>query len=230
MHTQKTLAIIIPIYQPSDNWDSLLIERIHLFLDRLPAHIIAKVHLIDDGSSPPVLNPHNDFIFYSYKENFGKGYAIRFALSQIIADIYLYTDIDLPYLPESMVEMVNIINAGQDIVLAKRQRDYQQQIFFFRKIMSSSLKLFIKYVIRLHNSDTQGGLKAMNEKGKSILLETKINRYLFDLEWIKLAEKSKLKISSVPVALQSSFIQKKLAPSAIIKEIFNLLKLLYIKA
>ena len=70
----------------------------------------------------------------------------------------------------------------------------------------------------------------MNEKGKSILLETKINRYLFDLEWIKLAEKSKLKISSVPVALQSSFIQKKLAPSAIIKEIFNLLKLLYIKA
>jgi glycosyltransferase involved in cell wall biosynthesis len=224
------LAIIIPIYQPINGWEELLFSRLNKFEKLLPTYIKPTIHIVDDGSIPSLESSDSwptNVKFLSYSSNKGKGYAIRFGMSQVSADIYLFTDIDLPYLSESMIAVLHDIEKGFDISLAKRQKDYTTQISILRKIISLMLRWVIKNIFGLTHSDTQGGLKAMNENGKQLLLKTTICRYLFDLEWILMAEKSGLKISSVPTQLHSDFTQKSMNYRILASEFLNFLKLLF---
>ena len=59
--------------------------------------------------------------------------------------------------------------------------------------------------------DTQCGLKAFNQKGKNIFLETTINRYLFDLEFVYLASNAEdIKIIPVNVQLKPGVVFSKM--------------------
>ena len=223
----KSLVIIIPAYQPSEKWDELLMKRLEGFLSLLPTELNSQVIIVDDGSFPPIGQISDKVKLLRYSVNMGKGYAIRYALERVSADIYMYTDVDIPYKPECMLNIVHEVLNGADISIARRENDYNTQIGFLRKSLSYTLKWIIRHIVGLENEDTQGGLKAMNEHGKKILLKTKINRYLFDLEWIKLAEKNRLKIASIPVSLHQGITQKPMGLNILIKEVCNLFKLIF---
>ena len=98
-----------------------------------------------------------------------------------------------------------------------------------RKIISKTLRFILKHLIRLPVSDTQCGLKGFNELGKQLLLETKINTYLFDLELVLLSRKNKLKISAVHVFLKEGVIFTRMKASILIKEALNFFRLMKIK-
>jgi hypothetical protein len=83
-----------------------------------------------------------------------------------------------------------------DVVFGIKNKAYYKQLSLQRKLVSKILQLFIKILFpRLPVSDTQCGLKGMNLKGKAIFLHTKTDRYLFDLEFILNAAKSKLTLN-----------------------------------
>lgn len=76
-------------------------------------------------------------------------------------------------------------------------------------------------------TDTQCGLKAFNSKGREQFLKTKINRYLFDFEFIYRCGKNKsMRITPVPVELKPNVEFSKMKIKILLQETFNLFKVI----
>src|SRR6185436_2991422 len=92
-----------------------------------------------------------------------------------------------------------------DVGLGTRDENYYRNVPAARRFISYFLKSIIQITLKVPTSDTQAGLKGFNKKGKEIFLQTSINRYLFDLEFIWLAAKKKeARILLLPVKVKES--------------------------
>jgi hypothetical protein len=74
--------------------------------------------------------------------------------------------------------------------------------------------------------DTQGGLKGFNAAGKMVFLQTRVNRYLFDLEFIQKASKKDLRLVGVNVKLKPNVSLPSPSPIILLKELHNFIRLL----
>lgn len=192
--------------------------------------------LVDDGSVEgiqsssieAIKNEIPGFSYYSLPLNKGKGFATRFGIQQVNAEYYIYTDIDFPYCDEDLVKVYENITKGNDVVIAKRNEAYYQNISKSRTWISQAFKSIVKILFRIPSTDTQAGLKGLSPKGKSVLLQTKVNRYLFDLELVKLSAKRGLKIVEVPVNLKKGVVLANVSFKILFSEFFNLLRILFI--
>lgn len=76
-------------------------------------------------------------------------------------------------------------------------------------------------------TDTQCGLKGFNQKGKDMFLQTKINRYLFDFEFIyNVCRNKSLQYQTVEVQLKENVVFSKMKFKILLQESFNLIKVL----
>ncbi|MBW1862040.1 MAG: hypothetical protein JRJ02_06665, partial [Deltaproteobacteria bacterium] len=116
--------------------------------------------------------------------NRGKGYAVRQALKNSEADFLVYTDIDFPFETKGIVKAFRELKKGADVVAGQRIRVSKEGSGFKRVFFSVIWRFFVKFFMRLPVKDTQCGLKGLSKKGKEILLDTRLNRYLFDFEFI----------------------------------------------
>jgi glycosyltransferase involved in cell wall biosynthesis len=146
------------------------------------------------------------FQFVAYPQNRGKGFALREGMKNSTAEIVMYTDIDFPYTTESFLQVFDALYQNScDIAAGAKDTNYYSQTPAVRKLISKLLRFFSKMFLGLKITDTQCGLKGMNEKGKALFFHTSINRYLFDLEFIFLASRNKkLKVSPVEIHLRNN--------------------------
>jgi hypothetical protein len=96
-----------------------------------------------------------------------------------------------------------------------------------RVYISKTLRFFIRKFLSIPTDDTQCGLKGFNTKGKEVFLQTKINRYLFDLEFVFLSARQSLSIAQVPVELKSGIVLSKMRGFILLGEGINFLRILF---
>jgi glycosyltransferase involved in cell wall biosynthesis len=187
---------------------------------------------VDDGSQHGIETSQIDFLekhiphfqFITYKKNYGKGYALRTGLKQSTAQFVIYTDIDYPYKIENIINMYNLLSKEHfDIVVGVRNGDYYKKLSLVRKIISKSLKITNSIIYpSLVVKDTQSGLKGFNSIGKELMLKTKVNSFLFDLEFLVLASRKKdLKISWITVEARDGITFSTIKLKTIRKELMN---------
>ena len=228
----KSLDIIIPCYNPIGNWTKNIIDSATALNQQMD--ISFNYILVNDGSTITIKkediqllkNKIDRFEYYSYDKNKGKGYAIRFGVQKSKHDNIVFTDIDFPYGTNAILEMVDALENGKDLVLALRNESYYNNISPSRKFISKVLKFTIKLFFRIPISDTQGGLKALSKKAKEHLLSTTIDRYLFDLELVKLCSKDHLDIIGIPCTLKPDIQLSSVGFSILKNEFSNFVKLL----
>jgi hypothetical protein len=140
----------------------------------------------------------------------------------------MVTDVDLPYTTESMISIYNELKTGTcDIAAGNRNKDYYNQVHGFRRNLSLMLRYFIRKRLRLFADDTQCGLKGFNETGKQLFLQTKINRYLYDLEFMVKACNSKtIRLKSVPVIVRNGIVLGSMPFKILLQETGNFLRVL----
>ena len=190
--------LVIPCYNPAAGWEMVLISRLHALQTCTPAVFskLSKIILVDDGSLRPV-NARNrqnlidvgfDVLLIRYPVNRGKGHAVRTGVGQSLSPLCLYTDLDIPFGVESLRDLFYKLETGADIAIGMRSKQaYYQAAPFARKMISSGLMWMNKFVLMLPVHDTQAGIKGFNRFGKAVLLETRTDRFLFDLEFIRRA-------------------------------------------
>ncbi|MGB0917935.1 MAG: glycosyltransferase family 2 protein, partial [Flavobacteriales bacterium] len=162
-----------------------------------------------------------------YPKNRGKGYAVRMGVKSSEADIQIYTDVDFPYVEESIVEFYSFLSSGQaDVVVASRGDSYYNSLSTFRRILSKSLRWLNGLLFGLKIKDTQGGLKGFNAAGKEIFVQTKVNRYLFDLEFIQKLSKTQLVLKPIDVELKPDIVLPSPSLMVLLKELHNFIRLL----
>jgi len=170
-----------------------------------------------------------NFSYLQHADNKGKGYTLRQGVQQANAAYILLTDIDFPYTTASMLKVWKSLLTEPDLVLGYRNQQYYTKVPFGRKVISKILRWFLDHVLKLPTNDSQCGLKGFNQQGKSIFLQTTINRFLFDLEFLMLAsQEKKLNIQTVNVELKEGIVFSKMNPKVLLQEGLNFIKI-YLK-
>lgn len=228
------LDIVLPCYNPANNWVNTIIDNYRQLEIVLPQTTI-QIIVVNDGSVKQI--PENEilmlkqsiplFQYIFYPVNRGKGFALRKGVELTTAPITIYTDVDFPYTPKSIVQILNeLVNNNFDIAAGTKDNNYYKHVPFFRRFISKLLRACTGYILKLKVADTQCGLKGFNEKGKQVFLKTTIDRYLFDLEFIFLASKNpELKIVPVPIQLNENVHFSSMRMGILFTEAKNFLKI-----
>ncbi len=235
MSVVKTVDIIIPCFNPRKGWEQVLSEGILRVKRGLPAGALGSVILVNDGSLSGVSDEivakltreTPEIKVLEYPKNMGKGYAVRMGIQSSEAELQIYTDVDIPYVEESMIRFYEVLAAGEcDVVVASRGDSYYDSLSGFRRILSKSLRWLNGLLFGLKIKDTQGGLKGMNAAGREVFLQTRVNRYLFDLEFIQKASKAGLRMLAIDVRLKPDIILPSPSATVLLKELHNFIRLL----
>lgn len=226
-----TLTLIVPCYNPRPDWAQRVVEYFQQFAQAAASEV--KLTLVNDGSTQNVSEQDFQFLrqaiptltLLNYAENRGKGYALRQGVQHTTSYFYIFTDIDFPYTLQSMLAIEKALLEKGGIAVGHRDQSYYGKVPFFRKILSQSFRWFIKQSLNLPVEDSQCGLKGFDNAGKQLFLETTVDRFLFDLEFLVLANK-KVPVYAVPVQLKEGIVFTTMGAKILLAESGNFLKIL----
>jgi len=234
LNTNNLLHVVIPCYNPNQNWAEELVTYFNRFKNELP-DLKTQLTLVVDGPSKftdktnlsRIKSQLPDCNIIVNPENHGKGHALRTGVQSIAEGLILFTDVDFPYRVESMLKVAEELQKGTDVVLGYREQSYYEKVPAFRKGLSKLFRWSLVNILKLKISDTQCGLKGFNATGREIFLSTTINRFLFDLEFVKYSSSKKnVSIQSVKVSLRDEVVFSTMNIKILLKEAFNFLWIL----
>jgi glycosyltransferase involved in cell wall biosynthesis len=230
----KRLSVILPCYNPPTGWETALAERWGQLSPLFVAQgVIPRLTVVNDGSPRGITETNLDHLrtlmpdvqIVDYRENRGKGYALRAGVRASDADFYLVTDADFPYTPPSMQQIVACLLSEGGIAAGNRDLNYYAHVPAFRRWLSKALRWMLRHLLRLQVTDSQCGLKGFDQAGKAVFLDTVIDRFLFDLEFLMLA-KGRVKVTPVPVELRPGVVFSKVGWKILATEGRNFMGLL----
>lgn len=212
----------------------MLGTQYQLLKKQLPSHNITVI-LVNDGSTTSYFtdeinelqNALQNLQIITHAVNRGKGAALRSGMQAATAGYYIVTDIDFPYTTESMLAILEaLLQNRADVAVGNRDHSYYTHIPGFRAGLSRLLRFVIRKRLHLPVDDSQCGLKGVNEKGKQLFLQTKIRRYLYDLEFlVKVTATDNLRVLPVPVALRGGVVMRRMSPRILFQEAGNFLRI-----
>ena len=227
------LQVIVPCYNPQAGWEQVLAVKF-ADLQKALAGLVEDTGLIvvNDGSAHQVTEENFNRLktlapgarVVSYTANRGKGYALRQGVQASDADLILVTDIDFPYTIDSMRRVVEVLHVHGGIAAGNRDTAYYANVPTFRRRLSQMLRWLLRNVLRQPIDDSQCGLKAFDKAGKTIFLETTTDRFLFDLEFLMLAN-GRVPVNPVPVELRSGVVFSSVGWKILATEGINFLRL-----
>jgi glycosyltransferase involved in cell wall biosynthesis len=235
LQSSSRVNIIVPCYNPPPDWEVALATRFNQFsslLEGLTA--VPGLIVVNDGSPNNATEVNFEKLraliptanVISYTQNRGKGYALRQGVAASDADIHLVTDTDFPYTLESMRKIVETTLLQGGIAAGNRDTRYYEKVPYFRRQLSRSLRWMLRHVLRQPIDDSQCGLKGFDHTGKALFLETTIDRFLFDLEFLMLA-KNRVKVTPVQVELREGVVFSKVGWKVLAAEGKNFIRLLF---
>lgn len=229
------LNLVIPCYNPPIGWEKELAQHAKGFSEYIGQPF--KLVLINDCSSNGIgkeeidyLQAHiEDFHYLTYSPNRGKGYALRSGVSLLDEGNILYTDIDFPYEYTSMKAIWMQLLDGSDIAVGTRDDVYYENTPKKRTLISKVLRWVLRRIFRLPITDTQCGLKGFTQKGKEVFLQTRIERFLFDMEFIALASRTpNILMTPVAVTLRRNILFSKMNAKILLTESVNLFRIYWL--
>jgi len=229
-------TIVLPCYNPQQYWVSRIVEQHKALSARLGAPI--SIVLVNDGSTTGITQNDIDilrkeipsFEYVTYAGNKGKGYALRQGVARADTDIIIYTDIDFPYSTDSVASIFETLyKEGYDIAIGIKNSSYYAKVPPVRRYISKILRSLIGIFFRIPVTDTQCGLKGFKCEVKDVFLSTTINRYLFDLEFVRNVYKQQYKAKPVPVQLNNNVVFRRMNYRLLIPEIINFVKIIFRK-
>jgi dolichyl-phosphate beta-glucosyltransferase len=204
------ISIIVPAYEEQARvGDS--IKQILAYLER--SKLSAELIVVDDGSKDNTAEIAESSAsgFHDtttkvirYEANRGKGYAVKTGLLAARARIAVFSDADLSTPIEELPKLVEPIQADEyDVTFGSRALDRSligTHQPWRREQGGKVMNLIIRTMSGLPFADTQCGFKAFDMKKFRPLLETMtIDRFGFDVEFLFVAARHKLRLKEIPV-------------------------------
>ena len=231
--------LIIPVYNPLADWECRLIKNLYALINTHPEikHHLNFIIIVNDGSTNSftekeihvLINSGLPVQILGYKENRGKGFALREGVKNSTGDYCIYTDADMPFGFSSINLVIQELQKGIDIVVGCRNKKLYFLIApFKRRLISKILMGVNRYILNLPVDDTQAGIKGFNSFGKDLFLTTTTNRFLFDLEFVLLASKVKdISLLGIDVAPAADIHLSNFRTRVLMQELMNLCKIIY---
>ena len=195
-----------------------------------------EILVVDDGSKDKTGEVAESFRekiknlrVISYKENKGKGYAVRLGMLQAKGDYRLFTDADNSVPIEQIEKFWPEFEKGFEIVIGSR---ISKGAVIYppgscrRIILTKGFILLRKIILNLRQiEDTQAGFKCFKkEAAERIFPECKINGFSFDAEVLILARQAGFNIKELPVYWKN-YLTSKVGFGSMIRMGLDLLKI-----
>ena len=235
--TKKSdLTIILPLYNPHKGWESEITASLDKLNEKF-SDVDFCITVVNDGSRIEIedILKNNILPFYGnlnylgYRDNMGKGFAVRHGLKHSRSDYYIYCDFDFPFGIDALRRIFDILSEGKkNLIISSRKLSSVKNLPLKRRIISSALMLINLILTRFRIKDTQAGLKGFDNKAKDIFLAVKTNSYIFDLEFILRCLKEDLQYTTLPVLLNNNIKFTNFSSGTINREIITLFKILFV--
>ncbi|MBZ9578183.1 glycosyltransferase, partial [Patescibacteria group bacterium] len=140
----------------------------------------------------------------TYKENQGKGFALRKGFSYSSGDLIAFLDADLDLHPNQLHDLYRkMIKEGADVVIGSKFHPQSKLKYpLHRKVISLIYCLILYLLFRLPLKDTQTGLKLFKKEVLDrVFPRILCKRFAFDVELLANAYRLHYKIKEVPVVL-----------------------------
>ena len=139
-----------------------------------------------------------------FKNNRGKGFAVKTGMLKARGDFRLFTDADNSTTIDHVEKMMSYFQKGFDVVIAsiavRGHKVATGSEPAWRRIFGKLGNLFIQIMVVPGIHDTQRGFKIFTvEAAEKIFPKMTIERWGFDVEALALARKFGFKIKEVPV-------------------------------
>jgi len=202
------LSIVIPAYNEADRLAPNISAIIKYVGKNYPS---SEIIFVNDGSTDATAEVIKTAIkgvtcarLISYSPNKGKGYAIRQGVLSSSGEVVLFMDADLSTPLSEIPNILNLLTRHADIVIGSRGLVSDKVIKkppIFRRFSSWVFDQIKYLLVGLRRfKDTQCGFKIFKgEVARRLFAKSKINRFMFDVEILYLAERDGLKIIEMPV-------------------------------
>ena len=202
------LTVIVPAYNEAGRIGPSL-ERILAYLRGLSQSW--ELVVVDDGSRDQtaevvrqVLANEPGARLISYQPNRGKGCAVRTGVLAAQGRWVVFLDADLSTPPEEIANALRYLGEGYDMVIGSRalpDSKVETKAPPIRRLGTFIFNLVKHSLVGLWQySDTQCGFKAYRQAAvRPLYARAVIDRFMFDVEILFLAERRKLKVLEMPV-------------------------------
>lgn len=211
-NNQHFLSVIIPIYKQEKTIISDLKNIISTLNQiRYDYEIIAVVDGKYIDNSYKLLKKNNlpKVKTYTYKNNYGKGFAIRFGMAKTTGDYVAFIDSGMEIDPNGISLILEHMEwyAADIIVASKRHPASIVQYPPSRQLISFGAHLMAKYLLGINVKDTQAGLKIFKRQVlQKVLPRLLVKNYAFDLEILSVANHLGFtRIYEAPIKLRYGF-------------------------
>ena len=203
------LSVIVPAYNEEDRIRKTL-KRFHDYLSTQPFSY--EILVVSDGSKDRTAqiaeHMHAEILNMSVinrKENKGKGFSVREGMLKANGRIKLFADADNATDISHFDKMRPFFDKGFDIIIASRDKKdalgAKQTVGqpWYKRLLGNLGNWYIQRLAVKGIWDTQCGFKAFRDyAAEKIFNESKINRWMFDVEILALARKFNYKIGIIP--------------------------------
>jgi len=200
-------SLVIPAYNEEDRLPWTLAE-LRRFLDA--SGVDYRVLVADDGSTDrtatlaATMGPR--FSTVSLPQNRGKGAAVRNAMLRATGKVLAFTDADLPFELESVIEAYDLVRTAKcEVVFGARdlaQSAHRAKRKISRTIATWLFREVVKRLVSHEVTDTQCGLKAFSRRAAyEVFSRLTLDGFSFDAEVVFLTQRLGLTFQRIPVNL-----------------------------
>lgn len=210
---QKLLSVIVPAYKEKTIKKDLEIVDETLRAG-LPAEYNYEIICVVDGSPDDTESQakkvKSDKVkVFSYPDNRGKGYALKFGMEKSKGDLVSFLDAGREiHSTGMMMLMAHMDWYKADVIVGSKMHPVSRVKYpLFRRLMSLGYYLLMKILLNIPVRDTQSGIKIFKRKVvEKILPKLTVERYAADVEMLALARYFGFdRIFEAPVEIQYRF-------------------------
>ena len=207
---EMRLSVVVPAFHEAERIGET-VRRLRKDLHEIDDDGGLEIVVVDDGSSDGTATAASaagaDQVLV-LPVNQGKGAAVRAGMLAARGRTLAFTDADLSYSPDHLVELLEQIEAGWDVVVGSRRHDDTTTLVHARRVREiggRAINLLTRIVLLGNYRDTQCGLKAFRSDVAQIIFgHSHIDGFAFDVEVFHLIEAYHLSLAEVPVRVVNS--------------------------
>lgn len=189
------LSVIVPAYKQEKTIKKDLETIDQMLKDGLPSEYSYEIICVVDGvldktrqQAKKVKSPKVEVL--AYKENKGKGYAVRYGMLRSKGNLVSFLDSGMDISPRGiMMLMAHMDWYNADVIVGSKRHPVSKVNYpLLRHILSVGYHLGSKILFRLPLTDTQSGIKIFKRKVvEKILPRLLVKRYAIDIEMLAVA-------------------------------------------
>lgn len=196
------LSIVVPCYNEGKD----IVKNIEKVKEYLKSKDINhELILVDDGSTDntaDLIKSIEGISAFSYSPNKGKGYAVKYGITQATGDYTLFMDADLST-DLSAIEKVIELAPNYNFIVGSRHAKgsvIKKKQPVFRVFIGWCCRVLVKMLFHTKLKDTQCGFKAFKtDVAKKIVSKQLINNFAFDVEYVYITKLNNISMTELGV-------------------------------